>query len=452
MRLKRYYFDYAAGTPLDSRVKKAMEPYWSKKFGNPGALHWFGQEASAAIFQARDIVAKSIGANYREIIFTSSATEANNLALRGAVKMVQQFSTGTAVLSLQRREPATPRSDFPPSAEPSKSELRSFRTKTAEPFLPKIIVSSIEHDSILETARDLEKDGVEVVYLPVDKNGLVDLKKLKDALDERTILVSAMYVNNEVGIIQPISKISEIIRNFREVKSQKLNVKSSAMAYPLLHTDAVQAFNYLNCDVNELGVDLLTLSAQKIYGPKGAGALFMKHETRNLKQKEMFHASSFMLHPIITGGNQQEYGLRGGTENVPAIVGFGKAVELVEKSRNSENKRLRKLQEYFLARMKKIAPKAKLNGPEDLEKRNPNNLNFYFPGSAAQELLIKLDLAGFAVSPGSACTARTCQPSHVLTAMGHSEERAMSSLRFTFGRPTTKAEIDRLTKVLMRVL
>src|SRR3989344_5010330 len=203
--MKRYYFDYAAGTPVDLEVGKAMRPYWSKVYGNPGALHWFGQEASAAVFKARDSIAKSLGCNYKEVVFAGSATEANNLALRGIVK--------------------------------------SFRTKTSERL--KIIISSIEHESVLETARDLstqcvecsaehkknflcsglEKDGVEVVYLPVDKNGIVDLKKLKSELDERTVLVSVMYANNEVGTIQPITKISEIIRNFREVKCQMSNVK-----------------------------------------------------------------------------------------------------------------------------------------------------------------------------------------------------------------------------------
>jgi len=433
----KHYFDYAAGTPLDPRVGKVMKPYWSKIYGNPGAIHSFGQEASAAVFKARDTIAKAFGCNYQEIIFTSSATEANNLALRGVVKMVRQFSTGTAVLSLRRREPATPRSDFSPSANPSKSELRSFRTKTAEPFLPKIIVSSIEHDSILETARYLEKEGVEVVYLPVSKEGVADLEKLKELLDERTVLVSVMYVNNEVGTIQPIAEIAKIIRDFRK-----------GTPYPIFHTDAVQAFNYLDCKVEKLGVDLMTLSAQKIYGPKGAGLLYIKNQK----------LGSDFIAPIITGGKQQEYGLRGGTENVPAIVGFGKAVELVEKSRNSENKRLRKMQEYFLKQMKKNAPKAKLNGPENLKGRVPNNLDFYFPsaslraGGTAQDLIIKLDLTGFAVSPGAACTARTCSPSHVLKALGYSDERATNSIRFTFGRPTIKAEIDKLLLAIKNML
>src|SRR3989344_4502908 len=401
--MKKYYFDYAAGTPLDPRVEKAMKPYWSEKFGNPGALHWFGQEASAAVFGARDTIAKALGCNYREIIFTSSATESNNLALRGVIKNFK-------ILRFQ-------------DCKIENDKKNNFAISNLQLAIkPKIIVSAIEHDSILETARDLERKGVEVIYVPVDKNGMVDLKKLKESLDERTILVSVMYANNEVGTIEPIFEIAKIISDFKKGKgeSQKSKGKFDNLyplpptSYPLFHTDAVQAFNYLNCNVDDLGVDLLTLSAQKIYGPKGIGVLYVR---------QMSRAASY-LSPIITGGSAQEYGLRGGTENVPGIIGFAKAAELAEKSRNSENKRLRKLQEYFLARMKKIAPKAKLNGPEDLKKRNPNNLNFYFPSQSGQDLLIKLDLEGFAVSPGAACSARVCAPSHVLKAMGFSDGRA----------------------------
>ena len=390
--MQRYYFDYAAATPVAPEVEKAMRLYFGKVYGNPGALHWFGQEASAAIFKSRDAIAKSLGCNYREIIFTGSATEANNLALRGVVKAV-----------------------------------RSFRTKTNERL--KIIISAIEHDSVLDTARDLKNEGVEIVYLPVSKNGIVDFKKLEKELDERVVLVSVMYANNEVGVIQPISKITQIIKEFKEKKS---------FSYPLFHTDAVQAFNYLDCKVDSLGVDLLTLSAQKIYGPKGIGALYMRNQqlTKNY------------LLPIITGGGQ-EYSFRSGTENVPGIVGFGKAVELADKFRQKENKRLKNLQDYFLAKLKKIAPKAELNG--GLKNRLPNNINIYLPGNAAQDLIIKLDLAGFAVSPGAACSARTCKPSHVLKAMGFSDERATSSIRITFGRPTAKTEIDKLLKLLLLI-
>ena len=451
--MKKYYFDYAAGTTLDPRVEKAMKPYWSEKFGNPGALHWFGQEASAAVFRARDTIAKALGCNYREIIFTSSATESNNLALRGVIKNFK-------ILRFQ-------------DCKIENDKKNNFAISNLQLAIkPKIIVSAIEHDSILETARDLERKGVEVIYLPVDKNGMVDLKKLKESLDERTILVSVMYANNEVGTIEPIFEIAKIISDFKKGKgeSQKSKGKFDNLyplpptSYPLFHTDAVQAFNYLNCNVNDLGVDLMTLSAQKIYGPKGVGLLYVKglgfrvKGLENQNKKNNLYPNPYTLYPLITGGSQQEYGLRGGTENVPAIAGFGKAVELVEQSRQKENKRLRKLQEYFLAKMKKIAPDAKLNGSPIGSNRISNNLNFYFlpdRGSglgSAQDLMIKLDLAGFAVSPGAACTARTCRPSHVLKALGYSDERATGSLRFTFGRPTTKTEVDKLLKVIYNLL
>ncbi len=397
--MNRHYFDYAASTPVDPAVVKAMSPFWSDQFGNPGSLHSFGQEASAAVFEARDAIAKSIGCHYSEIVFTGSATEANNLALRGAIKS-------------------------------SKSKVES----------PKIIVSAIEHDSVLDTCRDLEKEGVEVVYLPVLKNGIVDLKKLESELDDRTILVSIMYANNEIGVIQPITKIAKIIRNFRNSKSSPPEAKSLEIAYPLFHSDAVQALNYLHCNVNDLGVDLLTLSSQKIYGPKGIGLLSVK---KNLK-----------LAPIITGGGQ-ERGFRSGTENVPGIVGFAKAVELVAYSRELENKRLRKLREYFLKQVKKISSKIELNG--DAKNRLPNNINLYIPlksgnKGSAQDLVIALDMAGFAVSPGSACAARVCSPSHVLKALGYPDEKSMSGLRITFGRQTDKKEIDSLIRAMNKII
>lgn len=378
--MRRYYFDYAAGTPVDSRVIKAMAPYWSEIYGNPGALHYFGQKASAAVFKSREAMAKLLGGNYKEIIFTASATEANNLALRGIVRATKLNN-------------------------------------------PKIIVSAVEHESILETARDLSSGAaekkLEAVYLPVSKNGIVDLEKLKKTLDERTVLVSVMYVNNEIGTIQPVKEIAGIIKKFR-----------GDSVYPLFHTDAVQAFNYLDCDVRKLGVDLLTLSSQKIYGPKGIGMLYAREGIKG------------NLASVITGGASQEYGLRAGTENIPAIVGFAKAMEIADSLRNKETKRLGILQRYFLRKIKKNISGLELNG--DSNSRVPNNLNFYFPGIDGQELLIKLDLAGFAVSSGAACSARTVKPSRVLSAAGFSEERAKNSLRITFGRPTTKPGLDLL--------
>lgn len=407
--MERYYFDYAAATPLDPRVEKAMRPYWSQIYGNPGALHWFGQQASAAVFEARQKIAEILGCHYKEIIFTSGATEANNLALRGIIK-----GLGFRVEGLGKEKK------------------------------PKIIVSAIEHESVLETAKDLEKEGAEIVYLPVDKNGFVDLKKLKSALDERTVLVSVMYANNEIGTIQPILEIAEIIRNFKEAKSQKGKDKSSTTLYPLFHTDAVQAFNYLDCNVQRLGVDLMTLSSQKIYGPKGVGLLYVKG-----LEKNKLTPSPSTFYPAITGGGQ-ESGLRGGTENVAGIVGFAKAMEIVEQIKIEESRRIQALRDYFLKKIKKIIPQVQINGGE--KRRLPNNINIYLPRYHSQDLLIKLDLAGFAVSPGAACSARVCAPSHVLKALGCSDEQAENSLRITFGRQTDKKSIDQLLATIKNML
>ncbi len=228
MRSKaKIYLDYAASTPVDPEVEKAMRPYFRKIFGNPGSLHWFGQEASAAVFEARQKIAKALGAKYNEVFFTGSATEANNLALRGSLM-----------------------------------SLKSLK------FEPKVIVSSIEHESVLETARNLEKSGVKVAYIPVDKNGIVRIDILKKELDEDTVLVSVMYANNEIGTIQPIKEITEIIKNFK-IQNPKSKIQ--------FHTDAVQALQFLDCNVQNLGVDLMTISAHKIYGPKGIGALYIRN-------------------------------------------------------------------------------------------------------------------------------------------------------------------------------
>ena len=223
--MKRYYFDYAASTPVDKEVERAMKPYWSNIFGNPGSLHSFGQDASAAVFGAREKIAELINCHYKEIVCTGSATEANNLVSQGIVK--RALRKGIKNL--------------------------------------KIITLAIEHESILDTCEDLKKDGIKIIYLPILKSGIVDLKKLKESLDKQTILVSVMYANNQIGSIQPIKEISKIIKDFRKTNN-----------YPLFHTDAAQALNYLDCDVNYLGVDLMTLSSQKIYGPKGIGMLYIR--------------------------------------------------------------------------------------------------------------------------------------------------------------------------------
>lgn len=398
--MRRIYLDYAASTPVDPEVLRAMEPYFGEKFGNPGSLHSFGQEAIKAVDESRETIAKAIGAKFEEIIFTGSATEANNLALRGVVKNL-------------------------------KSQIANRK--------PRIIVSAIEHESVLETARDLERDGVEVICLPIDKRGIVDLVALKNALNERTVLVSVMYANNEIGAIQPIAEIAKIIKDFKD--------KNSAN-FPLFHVDAAQAFQFLDCDINKLGVDLVTLSAHKIYGPKGIGGLYI----RNLKP------STYNLKPIIIGGGQ-EFGMRSGTENVPLIVGFAEAVRLIAKNRESESKKIAKLRDYFWTELKKIYPKAETNGcqPSNVKCQTlPNVLNVYFPDHEAQFLLTKLDLAGVAASAGSACRSRAVETSYVIEALGHSRgstgltasERAKRSIRFSFGRPTKELEIKEALKTL----
>ncbi|MBU4348172.1 cysteine desulfurase [Patescibacteria group bacterium] len=465
--MKKYYFDYASTTPVDSKVVNAMKPCYSGIFGNPGSIHRFGQEASAIIFKSRNSLAKLIGCDYREVIFTGSATEANNLALRGTLKaLIQNLKIKNQNDNLKIKNNSAKRG--------------------SEHSRPRIITSAIEHESVLETCRDLEEEGLaEIVYLPVSKSGIVDLKKLKTSLNERTVLVSIMYANNEIGAIQPLFEISKIINDFKkrnfqssitpdfiedprqgrdnfqtnskkgethnDQKNWELGIGNWELGtmYPLFHTDAVQAFNYLDCDVGDLGVDMMSLSSQKIYGPKGVGCLYVKNFGG-------FRGNKF-ISSIITGGGQEE-GLRSGTENVPGIVGFSKAIEIAFNLREIENKRLKKLQEYFWVNInpthnlcggiKKRFSKIVLNGPKIGVDRLPNNINIYLQ----KNLIFKLDLAGFAVSGGSACSARLAKPSHVLRAMGCSIEKSSESVRISFGRQTTKQEVDRLLKVMHSIL
>ncbi|MFH1759326.1 MAG: cysteine desulfurase family protein [Patescibacteria group bacterium] len=499
--MKRVYLDYAATTPMDKEVEKAMRSYCGEIFGNPGSVHSFGQEASRAVFTAHEQIARALGCKYNEVIFTGSASEANNLALRGAFAAIFQnrglvFPAKTSRLAL---------GEFPAERDQANSPPRHSEKQHANAPL-RLITSKIEHSSVLATCKDLEENwGVEVVYLPVDRGGLVGLKKLKEELNERTVLVSIGMVNSEIGVVQPIAEIGRMIGEFRDGIVKKKSVISTESAswrrsgeisssskkqiieisparnalhseaggrqarddgvmYPLFHTDAVQAFQFLKCDVEELGVDLMTLSAHKIYGPKGVGALF----ARNPKK---------ILNPIITGGGQ-EWGLRAGTENVAGVVGFGKAVELAEAARTEEVKRIGGLRDYFWQELKKIVPDIEVNGwfnekgarmrsLDKLEMTNmrrvPNNLNIYFPGRPAQDLIIELDLAGVAASTVSACSARAAQPSHVIEALRQAkdssrklrmtsntggDDRPTSSIRFSLGKFTTQEEIDYVLEVL----
>jgi cysteine desulfurase len=384
--MRRIYLDHAASTPVDPKVLAAMRPYFAEKFGNPGSLHGFGQEAIAAVDKAREALALELAAGFREIVFTGSATEANNLALRGAVGGWRALHPGE---------------------------------------VPKVIVSAIEHESVLLTARALREEGVDVVELPVAKSGAVDLRALKAAQDARTVLVSIMYGNNETGLMPQIERIFKAVR------------AGGSGPYPLTHTDAAQAFAYFPVRPKEWGADLVTLSAHKMGGPKGVGLLYIREEVRKL------------IRPVITGGGQ-ELGLRSGTENVPLIAGFAAAARLAAIRRDRERERIAGMSRRFWERLSHIFPSAKLNGVDISEgvTRLPHVLNVHLPGVPAEKALMALDREGVAVSAGSACTSRSSLPSHVLRALGYSETRARESIRISFGRTTTPAETDAALRVI----
>lgn len=411
--MNRIYLDYAAATPVDPRVVKVMQPYFSETFGNPGSLHSFGQEASAAVFKARQTIANELKCHYQDIVFTGSATEANNLVIKGVVE---------AWYSVARTD-------------------QMFGKKN-QAGRPRIIVSEIEHESVYALAQEMASShGVDVVFLPVDKNGVVRLNALKKAITENTVLISVMYANNETGVVQPIKEIAQIVKEYRQ--NHPTSSSGEKNWWPFLHTDAVQAFQYLPCAPSELGVDFMTISCAKIYGPKGVGALYMANPERMkpaLKTEDIFPMS-----PVIIGGGQEQ-GWRSGTENVPAIVGFAKAVELAAALRQKEAKRVAALRAELWSGIKKLFPKAVRNS--EGEEVLPNNLNVYIPGVSGEQMLVALDLAGVAVSSGSACSARSINPSHVLLAMGFDTVRAKNSIRFTLGRDTTRQQIKKVITIL----
>jgi len=383
--METIYLDHGASTPVDKKVLKAMRPYFSKDFGNPGSIHAYGQKAQKALDQARSKISTSLGVKFGEIIFTSSATEANNLFIKGSFE-------GCSISS------------------------------------PKAIISSIEHESVSEAAKALEAKGLEVIELPVSKEGIVDMKSLKDALDSSVCFVSIIYASNEIGTIQPIKEIGEMIEEYKQKNGSK---------YPLFHTDAVQAFQYIDIDVNKLHLDALTISGQKIYGPKGVGALYLKEEIKDL------------IRPQMIGGHH-EFSIRSGTPNIPAIVGMGKAVEMVDRDRVSNREKTEKLRDMFLRELKKKNLDIEVNG--SLSQRIPNNLNIYFPGTTGEELLIKLDMVGVAASTGSACSVKAVKKSKVIESLGFDDDRAGSSIRFTLGRDNTEKQIIETVKRVVSVL
>ena len=374
--MDRIYLDYAATAPVLPEVLDAMLPFFVSAYGNPSGIHANGRETRKAVELARRRTAGVLGAESREICFTSGGSESNNLAIQG-----------TAF---------------------------AMRGKGNH-----IITSQIEHHSVLNTCRWLEKQGFRVTYLPVDADGTVDPENVRDAIRPETILVSIMTANNEIGTVQPVAQIGEICRE-------------KGVAF---HTDAVQAVGMLRTDVREMNADLVSLSAHKFHGPKGTGALYIRKGTR--------------LDPLIHGGSQ-ERGLRAGTENVPGIVGLGKAIETAEAEREENAARIRGLRKVLTDRILQNIPGARMNGHP--ENRLPGNCHFSFPGTESEALLLRLDLAGISVSGGSACTSGSVEPSHVLQAIGLKDEMLHSSIRLTIGRETTLKEIEKTAQILTEIV
>ncbi len=382
---KEIYLDNAATTPCDPRVLKAMEPYWSKIYGNPSSFNDAGREAKKAVDEARKKIALILGAKSQEIIFTSSATEANNLAIFGTVK----------------------------------AAARKIKK-------PHIITTQAEHHSVREPIKALEREGYLITYLPVNEEGIINLEELKKEIRPETVLISIIYANNEIGSIQPIKKISKIIKETK-----------NSSGWPYFHTDAAQALGRLDINVNNLGVDLMTLSSQKIYGPKGVAALYSR--------------LGILIEPVIYGGNQ-EWGLRSSTLAVPLVIGFAKAVEIIKSSEASAGKRLENLRNHFIKELQKIIPSVKINGPKRPEHRIPNIINMTFRGIENEQILLHLDKYGIRASAGSACASQDIEPSHILTAIGLSKEEARSSIRISLGRQTKKEDLDYILKVLPKVV
>ena len=370
--MKRIYLDYAATTPTHPEVLKAMLPYFTDVFGNPSSIHSFGQEAQEAVEKARSQASALIGARSQEIVFTGSGTEADNFALKG-VALANQGKGNH------------------------------------------IITSSIEHHAVSETCKFLEKQGFSLTYLPVDGYGMVDPGGVKKAITGKTILISVMHASNEVGTIEPIAEIGNIARE----------------AEIYLHTDAVQTTGHIPVDVNKLNVDLLSISAHKLYGPKGIGALYIRKGTK---------ISSF-----IHGGNQ-ERGKRASTENVPAIVGFGKAAEIAQQEMLEEAQKLTVLRDRLIEGILSSIEHTHLNGHPVI--RLPNNVNISVEYVEGESMLLSLDLAGVCASTGSACSSAELEPSHVLLAMGLPHLQAHGSLRFSSGKWTAEEDIDQVLNVL----
>ncbi len=391
--LHRIYLDNSATTPIAPEVLDAMLPFLRDKFGNASSIHFFGQEARAAVDRARHQVAALINARPAEIIFTSGGTESNNLAIRG-------------LLEAQRQKPDSKAGRF-------------FDAQGARKL--HIVTTAIEHPSVTNVCEELEKlGGYEITYLPVSENGIIRIEDVKDAVHEHTELISIMMANNEIGTLQPVEEIGQIVKELR-----------AAGRKTYFHIDAVQAAGKVPVDVEAIGCDLLSMSGHKIYAPKGIGALYVRRGVR--------------LHPQNVGG-RQERGTRGGTESVPSVVAFGKACEVADEQLVESAKRLGDLRDRFEQGVFERIANVTLNG--DAGHRLPNISNLSFAMVEGEGLLINLDLQGIAVSTGSACSSGSLEPSPVIRALGRDDEAARGAIRFSFGRFNSDADVDRVLEVL----
>lgn len=362
----KIYMDHGAGRPVDPRVREAMMPYFSESFGNPASFHRLGFEAQRAMKKAREQVASLIGAQVSDIVFTSSATESNNLGITGAVRRYRKRGN-------------------------------------------RIVVSSIEHISVLNVCKELHREGFEIRYVPVDREGIIELDRLVEIVNDETVLVSIIAANGEIGTIQPIKEAADLAHRHGA----------------LFHTDATAAAGQILLNVSAMGIDLMTLSSNDLYGPKGVGALYVRKGLR--------------VKPMLIGGGQ-EGGMRSGSENIPGIVGMGKAAELAAEEMDGEARRLTKLRDRLIQGITEAVPESYLNGHPT--RRLPNNVNMRFSYIEGESLILSLDQLGMQVSSGSACTAKTLEPSHVLLALGLKHEEAHGSLVFTLGKGNREEDVE----------
>ena len=384
MKKKEIYLDNSATTSVDPAVFKKMQPYFYQEYGNPSSIHKLGERARQAIEKAREQVANFLNCLPQEIYFTAGATESNNWLIYGVIDKIREENS----------------------------------------IKPHIIISAFEHKSVIEPAKYLEKNGLaELTLLPVSKDGLVELAILKKAIKGNTRLISIMYANNEIGTIQPIKEIGKLIKEINQSRKQKI----------VFHTDAVQAINYLDCNVDSLGIDALSLSGHKIYGPKGVGILYLR--------------KGIQINPLIQGGGQERK-MRSGTENLAGIVGLGEVIKKV-KSLDS-NQSIKKLRNKLITGILKDIPNSEVNG--SMENRLPNNAHISFKGAEGESIVMALSQKNVFVSTASACASHSLEPSYVLIALGLTPEQAHCSVRFSLGRLTNEQEIRYVLKVLPDII